>query len=189
MALWLAACSREVSVSTASIAEARLSKDEAGIQATTTFGAQDTFYLKVGLANARDTTKVKAVWTAVAAEGAEPNILLDDVELTSGGATLTFDLTNSNPGPLGAYKVDIYFNDKLDRTLDFRVGSGLAQAPTATPVEAAPTPTSVEAAATPTPDPVAGLAVNSLQGVKSATISATPGAPPESSSGSPTSST
>ncbi|HSN75447.1 MAG TPA: trypsin-like peptidase domain-containing protein [Anaerolineae bacterium] len=162
MALWLAACSREVSISTANIADARLSKDEAGAQTTTTFGPEDVFYLKVGLANAPDDTKVKAAWTAVAVEGAEASTPLDDVELTSGSATLTFDLANTNPWPAGDYKVDIYLNGALDRSLDFRVSGGLARAATATPAEPAATATSEPVAAS--------LAVDSLQEVKSATV-------------------
>lgn len=121
MVLLLAACSRGVSVSTANIADARLTKDEAGAQSTTSFSPEDVFYLKVGLANAPDDTKVKAVWTAVKAEGAEADTLLDDAELTSGSATLTFDLNNDNPWPAGDYKVDLYLNDKLDRTVAFKV--------------------------------------------------------------------
>jgi serine protease Do len=162
MALSLAACSREVSVSTANIADARLSKDEAGAQTTTTFGPEDVFYLKVGLANAPDDTKVKAAWTAVAVEGADASTPLDDVELTSGSATLTFDLANTNPWPAGDYKVDIYLNGALDRSLDFRVSGGLARAATATPAEPAATATSEPVAAS--------LAVDSLQEVKSATV-------------------
>ena len=162
MALLLAACSREVSFSTANIADARMSKDEAGAQITTTFGPEDVFYLKVSLANAPDDTRVKAAWTAVDAEGAEPNTPLDDVELTSGSATLTFDLENTNPWPAGDYKVDIYLNGTLDRSLSFRVSGGLAQAATATPAEPVATATSAPAAAS--------LVVDSLQDVKSATV-------------------
>lgn len=164
MALWLAACGGgEVSVSTANIASAQLSKDEAGAQKATSFGPEDVVYLTVGLANAPDDTKVKAVWTAVNAQGANANTVLDDAELTSGSATLTFDLQNDNPWPAGSYKVDLYLNDKLDRTLDFNVEGAVAQAPTETPTEPPATPT-------PTPDPVALLAVDSLQKVKSATV-------------------
>jgi serine protease Do len=158
MALWLAACSGgKGSVSTANIANASLSTDEAGAQRSTAFGPDDVVYLTVGLANAPDDTKVKAVWTAVDAEGAAANTVLDDAELTSGSATLTFDLKNDNPWPAGSYKVDLYLNDKLDRTLTFGVDGAVAVAPTEPP-------------ATPTPDPVASLAVNSLQGVKDATV-------------------
>jgi hypothetical protein len=78
--LWLTACGdRELSFSTANIADARLTKDEAGTQATSTFNPEDTFYLIVDLANAPDSTTVKAEWTAVSVEGADPNTLLDDV--------------------------------------------------------------------------------------------------------------
>ncbi len=160
MALWLAACSREVSISTANIADARLSKDEAGNQTTTTFSTDDVFYLKVNLANAPEGTKVKAAWTAVAVQDVEPNTHLDDVELTSASATLTFDLKNDNPWPAGDYKVDLYLNGQLERSLSFRVSAGLAQAPTPT-----------DPPATPTPEPApASLAVSSLQDVKSATV-------------------
>jgi serine protease Do len=142
-----------VSLSTANIADARLTKDREGTQTTTTFAPDNDFYLQVNLANAPDGTKVKAAWTAVAATGADPNTPLDDVELIQGSGMLTFDLTNDQPWPVGEYKVDLYLNDKLDRTLTFRVTGGLAQPePQATP-----------------PAAVAGP-VNSLDAVKSATI-------------------
>lgn len=147
----------EISFSTANIANARLTKDREGTQTTTTFAPDNNFYLQVDLANAPDDTKVKAAWTAVSVTGVEPNTPLDDVELTQGSGLLTFDLTNNQLWPAGDYKVDIYLNDKLDRTLTFRVSSGLAQAePTVepTPVDVAPVST----------------AVNSLDAVKTATI-------------------
>lgn len=156
-ALLLAACGGKVSVSTANIASAHLSAQDGGAQISGAFSPDDVVYLMVDLANAPDDTKVKAVWTAVDAEGAAANTVLDDAELTSSSATLTFDLKNDQPWPAGGYKVDVYLNDKLDRTLNFKVEGAVAQAPT-------------EAPATATPDPVAALMVNSLQGVKSATV-------------------
>ena len=123
----LAACGGgEFILSSAHISDARLTKDEDGTRSTTTFSPNDTFYLLVDLANAPDDTTVKAEWTAVSAEGADPNSVLDDVELTGGSGTLTFDLTNDNPWPAGDYKVDLYLNDELDQTLTFKVSSGLA---------------------------------------------------------------
>ncbi|MFO7537940.1 MAG: trypsin-like peptidase domain-containing protein [Chloroflexota bacterium] len=134
--LWLTACgNREISFSTANIADARLTKDEAGTQATTTFNPEDPFYLIVNLANAPDSTTVKAEWTAVSVAGADPNTLLDDVTLTSGDGTLTFDLSSTAAWPVGEYKVDLYLNDELDRTLDFRVRAGLAQEPVEQPAD------------------------------------------------------
>lgn len=110
------------SFSTANIGEAFISSDEAGQNRTTTF-AQDeqTFYCQVILNNAPDDTVVKAVWTAVAVEGEEADLFLDENSLTGGDGQLTFSLSNDNLWPIGAYKVDIYLNDELDQTLNFTV--------------------------------------------------------------------
>ncbi len=64
---------------------------------------------------------MKAIWTAISAEGATPNFKIDEVEKTSGDATIVFDLSNTQPWPTGNYKVELYLNDKLDRTLEFQV--------------------------------------------------------------------
>jgi hypothetical protein len=110
------------SISTANIKSAALSIYESGSPETTVFKQDDlTVYCLVQLANAPDDTVVKAVWTAVDVEGVDPNTLLDQSELTSGDAELTFDLTNSQLWPVGRYKVELYLNDKLDRTLEYRV--------------------------------------------------------------------
>jgi hypothetical protein len=110
------------SFSTANISEAHLAKDDAGQQTTTVFAPTDlTFYAQVVLSNAPDTTTLKAVWTAVSAEGEEPNLLIEETSLTSGDDVITFNLTNDSPWPVGQYKVDLYLNDELDRTLDFTV--------------------------------------------------------------------
>jgi serine protease Do len=160
--LWLTACGdRELSFSTANIADARLAKDEAGTQATSTFNPEDTFYLIVDLANAPDSTTVKAEWTAVSVEGADPNTLLDDVTLTSGDGILTFDLTNNNLWPAGEYKVDLYLNDELERTLTFRVTAGLAQTEPDEPAEEPDEPEGEE---------LADGAVASLDSVRQAVI-------------------
>jgi serine protease Do len=144
--LWLTACSGRGG---ANISDARLTKDEAGTQATSTFNPQDTFFLIVNLANAPDSTVVKAEWTAVSVEGADPNTVLDDVALTSGDGVLTFDLAKDNLWPAGTYKVDVYLNDELERTLEFRVTAGLAQ---------------------PEPTPELSGAVSSLEHVRRAVI-------------------
>lgn len=150
-----------VSFSTANIADARLTKDREGAQTTTTFTPDNPFYLQVDLANAPDGTKVRADWTAVNVTGADPNTPLDDVELTQGSGKLTFDLTNNQLWPAGDYKVDIYLNDTLDRTLTFRVSAGLAQ------TEPAAEPTDEPAGPTETPS---SGPISTLDGVKSATI-------------------
>lgn len=110
------------SASTASIKAAKMARDNEGTQATVTFAPSDTtVYCNVDLANAPDDTKVKAVWTAVQVTGADPNTKIDETELTSGSGTLHFKLTNNGNWPAGKYKVDLYLNDKLDRTIEFQV--------------------------------------------------------------------
>jgi hypothetical protein len=119
--LLLAIVACEFSASTANIAEAQMARDPEGNQPTNVFGPNDTFYCVVKLANAPDDTTVKSAWTAVQVEGAEPNTFIDETEITSGSGTLHFELSNTNPWPVGTYKVDLYLNGELDRTLEFEV--------------------------------------------------------------------
>ena len=110
------------SVSTAKISSAKMSADSEGTQATTVFSPDQTFYCIVELANAPEDTKLKAVWTAAEVDGEQPNLLIDQAEVTAGDQNVvTFDLTNSGLWPVGKYKVDLYLNDKLDQTLEFEV--------------------------------------------------------------------
>jgi hypothetical protein len=110
------------SISTANIKSATLSPHESGSPETTVFKQDDlTVYCLVQLANAPDDTVVKAAWIAVDVEGTDPNTLIDETALTSGDAELTFDLTNNQLWPVGRYKVELYLNEKLDRTLEYRV--------------------------------------------------------------------
>jgi hypothetical protein len=110
------------SVSTAKITSAKMSADSEGTSATTTFSPDQTFYAIVELANAPSDTKLKAVWTAVEVEGEQPDLLIDEAEITAGDQNVfTFNLSNDGLWPAGKYKVDIYLNDKLDQTLEFQV--------------------------------------------------------------------
>jgi hypothetical protein len=113
------ACS--FSASTANIDEAWMARDEAGGLRTDVFAQDEVFYCKVELANAPDDTTVKASWTAVNVEGEDPNIFIDETELTTGSNILTFELSNNGLWPIGSYKVDLYLNGELDQTLAFEV--------------------------------------------------------------------
>ena len=88
---------------------------------TTAFSQDAIFYAIVDLANAPDDTITKAIWYTVDAEGVEPNLYISEAEITHGDGTLTFDLGNDYLWPLGTYKVELYLNDELDKTLDFSV--------------------------------------------------------------------
>ena len=110
------------SVSTAKISSAKMSADSEGTQETTVYSQDQTFYCIVELANAPEDTKLKAVWTAAEVDGEQPNLLIDQAEVTAGDQNVvTFDLTNSGLWPVGKYKVDLYLDDKLDQTLEFEV--------------------------------------------------------------------
>lgn len=119
--LVLSSLACEFSASTAKISEAVMAKDAEGAQPTTTFSPTDTFFCLVTLANAPDDTSVRAVWTAVEVEGNDPNTLIDESTVDSGSGNLEFNLTNSNPWPVGRYKVDLYLNEELNQTIEFTV--------------------------------------------------------------------
>ena len=133
-ALLLVACGgKEVSFSTANIQNAYLAKSETGT-AITNFGQEDTVYVLAELNNAPDETTVKAVFTAVNAEGESANTKIEEVDLTSGSGTLTFNLSPTGLWPNGEYKVELFLNGELDQTLSYRV-EGPVSAAAADPTE------------------------------------------------------
>ena len=119
LTLFILACG--FNVSTANIADAWMATDESGSTRATSYGPSDTFYAIVDLRNAPDTTNLKAVWIAVNVEGASANQVINETSGTMGSGLLHFKLTNDGFWPNGQYKVDIYLNDKLDKTVTFEV--------------------------------------------------------------------
>jgi hypothetical protein len=110
----------EASASTATISSAKLASDNAGANETTTFTPDQTFYCIVTLANAPDTTKVKAVWSTVDDAGKATQIA--EKEIVGSASPIVFNASNNaGPWPAGKYRVEIYLNDKVDKTLDFSV--------------------------------------------------------------------
>ena len=119
------------SVSTANITNATLAKDVKGssfdpVDPTTTFPVdQPVINLVVNVANAPSDTKVKSVWPAVEVGAAAPaNTKIDEATVpldASGTAHFTLSLPNSGAWPAGKYKVDVYLDDKLDRTLEYTI--------------------------------------------------------------------
>ena len=119
--LVLSACS--FSASSANISSAKMAHDQDGKQPTKTFSPDEPFYCIVELSNAPDDTRVRAVWSAVKVEGANPNTKIDEAKTTSGSGQLQFNLSNEGPWPTGDYRVDLYLNDanKPTKTLEFKV--------------------------------------------------------------------
>lgn len=110
------------SFSTANIENAWMATDPDGENQTTVFSQDAIFYAIADLKNAPDDTKLKAVWTVVNAQDTEPNLVINESEITSGDGQVYFQLENTDYlWPVGQYKVDIYLNDTLDKTLTFEV--------------------------------------------------------------------
>lgn len=119
--LFLSALACEFSASTANISDAWMSSDEGGSQRVTAFAQDAVFYVQVDLQNAPDDTTLKAVWTAVEAQDTEPGLMITETEITTGDGLVHFTLTNDNLWPVGKYKVDIYLNNQLSKTVEFEV--------------------------------------------------------------------
>ena len=119
--LFMSALACEFSASTATISDAWMSTDENGAERVTAFTQDAVFYAQVDLQNAPDDTTLKAVWTAVEAQDTEPNFLINETEFVTGSGQVHFTLSNDNLWPIGKYKVDIYMNDQLAKTVEFEV--------------------------------------------------------------------
>jgi len=124
MAVSVSAC--EFSASTATITSAELARgftDGKATDVSTTFAPSDTpLHYVVTLGGAPDDTKVRTVWTIVdAGDGKYKDQKLDESVLQSGSGVLNFTLAGTAEWPAGKYKVDLFLNDKLDRTAEFLV--------------------------------------------------------------------
>lgn len=115
--LALAGC--EASFSTANISQAEMAKgfeSGAAVDPTSTFEPTDTFHAVVTVSNAPDGTKLRFVWFY-----GDQRLDATDFTVEDGKNVVNATLTNDNEWPAGDYTVEIYLNDKLDRTLSFSV--------------------------------------------------------------------
>lgn len=120
-ALILSSMACEFSASTANIADAWMSVDEAGDNPVSAYTQDAVFYAQVDLQNAPDGTILKAVWTAVDVQDTDPGLVITESEFTTGSGLISFNLSNDNLWPTGEYKVDVYMNGTLTTTLEFSV--------------------------------------------------------------------
>lgn len=169
-AVVLAACGGggEVSFSSANIQNPMLTKSETGNDAVTVFDQDDVIYLLADLNNAPDDTSVKAVWTAVDAEGEAPNTLITESELTTGSGRLTFSLTPDGFLPVGDYKVDLYLNGALNQSLAFDIEGDVAAAQA--PGKSDEPTENLDGSKTESDDSGTSMVVTTLADVKQATI-------------------
>lgn len=166
----LAACGGEggeISFSTANIQNARMATDESGDEVVTVYEQDDTFFAVADLNNAPDGTVVRAVFTAVDADGTDPNFVIDEGELETGSADIHFSLSPGSLWPVGSYKADLYLNDDLVETLEFTVEGDVTSAPSETAEETTPTEEPTKEA---TEIPAASGAITTVEDARQAVI-------------------
>lgn len=104
----------------------QMAKDEDGKvgASTTSFNpSEHTVRVVITLNKAKAGTKLRAVWLAADVEGMPKNRELKSVDYT----TTSFDkkvpgyLTWSQDWPKGTYRVEVYINGALDKTLNYTV--------------------------------------------------------------------
>jgi hypothetical protein len=87
-----------------------------------TFAPDSSFHAVIDVGGPDSATKVKVSWIAVDADG-QQNQLIDEneVTVTADKPQLDAHLKLPRPWPTGSYKVDVYLNGALDRTVTFSV--------------------------------------------------------------------
>jgi len=98
-------------------------KDDKAVDVTSVYTPKDNpFNCVVNLNNPKTDTKVKAVWSIVDAGGTQNDPILDkEVTTPNRESVINFTLTYAKDWPTGKYKVELYLNGKLDRTIEFSV--------------------------------------------------------------------
>lgn len=94
----------------------------AAVEATDKFPAKGSLWAVITLVNAPHDTRLHAVLATVnVGKAAPPNSKVGEDNGTYDGSQNVGFNWEYNGLPLGTYKVDVYLNDKLDRTLNFTV--------------------------------------------------------------------
>jgi hypothetical protein len=98
-----------------------LAQDENGAVPADTFGQGDPVYV-YGTLTLPEGANLRTAWTAVQAEGNEPNTLIYEYEdkAYQPGA-FWFRLEWPRPWALGRYRVDVYMNGEIVQSLDYTV--------------------------------------------------------------------
>jgi hypothetical protein len=100
-----------------------------GYDPVKSFKPDDNFAVLVFLSEPKIGTKAKAVWTIVDAGGHQDEKILEKkIELTEKAVKgveeanrINFVLSHDKPYPAGDYKVDIYLNDELEKSIEFKI--------------------------------------------------------------------
>ncbi len=92
------------------------------VNPTSEFKTTAVIHAVITIQNARANTNFKAVWFATNADGVPCNFEIDDAEIaTSGSRNIDFFLRPSSQWPPGAYRVEIWVNNTLERVTNYTV--------------------------------------------------------------------
>lgn len=131
LALALAALACSFSFSTAEVQNLRIAKDQDGNTTAAQFKPEEDVFLVGDLAKAADDTRIKATWIAVSAEGVDANKVIWEHEERRGNGKFSIKLAReAGSRPMGKYKVDLYLNGELNKSIEFEMLRG---EPTPTP--------------------------------------------------------
>ena len=108
------------------LSNVRTAKDQDGTQPSTVFATTDTVYVVSDLSNGVKGNVVNSKWYAVEVADTEPNLLLDEADISidedkSYSLYFYFPPPLDGQWPVGSYKVEIYFNGVLNSTVPFTV--------------------------------------------------------------------
>jgi len=101
------------------LSNVRTAKDQDGAQPSSVFAATDTVYVVSDLSNGVKGNTVSSKWYAVQVADTEPNLLLDQADISI-DANKSYSLYFYFPPPMdgkwpaGSYKVEVYFNGTLN---------------------------------------------------------------------------
>ena len=126
LALLLATLACNLFSTELSLTNIRTALDEDGVNVTAVFSPADTVYVVGDMANGTSETVVGSKWYVVSVEGIDPNLLLDEAELTLNqdpfdGTVYFFFPPPDGEWPVGTYKIEVYLNDTLNDTVNFSV--------------------------------------------------------------------
>lgn len=104
----------------------RTAKDQDGAQPASVFATTDTVYVVSDLSNGVVGNVVSSKWYAVEVVDTEPNLLLDEADITidedkSYSLYFYFPPPLDGQWPVGRYKVEMYFNGVLNSSVEFTV--------------------------------------------------------------------
>jgi hypothetical protein len=108
------------------LSNVRTAKDQDGAEPASAFATTDTVYVVSDLSDGVVGNVVSSKWYAVEVADTEPNLLLDEADISISedkDYSLYFYFPPPLDGqwPVGSYKVEVYFNGMLNTTVPFTV--------------------------------------------------------------------